>query len=57
MRHNIQPRRTNHYGVQQNISLARRSPAIGRYIKEFFEDTTIQGLRYIVAANTHPLET
>lgn len=51
-RHNIQPHRTNHTGAQQSISLA-----IGRYTKEFFEDTTIQGLRYIVAANTHPLET
>ncbi|XP_023722025.2 sodium channel protein Nach [Cryptotermes secundus] len=51
-RHNIQPHRTKHTGAQQSISLA-----IGRYTKEFFEDTTIQGLRYIVAANTHPLET
>lgn len=57
MRHNIHHHRTNHNGVQHNISVARRWRAIGRYIIEFFEDTTIQGLRHIVAANTHPLET
>jgi hypothetical protein len=51
-RHNKHAHCTSHTGVQQNVSLA-----IGGYIKEFFENTTIQVFRYIVASNTHPLET
>jgi len=56
-------RRQNHVrhsswaaGVKPDTSLKKYARGVALYIQEFFQDTTIQGLRYIVAPNQHPLE-
>ena len=42
--------------VQQNTILTNCPSFTAAYVKAFFSETTVHGLRYTVATDRHPLE-